>query len=266
MKVGVLPFPLGSGFADLVESWRAAEEAGFDALWAIDHATPTADLTPAWEGSSLLVAMAARTESIAIGVLVFDVLLRHPFLLAGSIAVAQSVSGGRLRVGLGIGDKFSRLDHETLGVRFPSLEDRVRVLDACCQVLPALWGGETVTEPLLGLKGAALGPTNIDPPPIIVGGGNRNVIDVAVRRAQGWNLFTQDPEEFRRRVEVVAIVEAMKVRAEPLTRSVYLFVDRVQRELRSVLAEFQAAGAEEVMLVVMRPSGDSIRDLARHVL
>jgi hypothetical protein len=94
MKIDVLPFPLGCGFADLQESWRAAEEAGFHTLWAIDHATPTPDLTPSWEGSSLLVAMAARTRSIPIGVLVFDVLLRHPFVLAGSIAVAQSVSGG----------------------------------------------------------------------------------------------------------------------------------------------------------------------------
>jgi alkanesulfonate monooxygenase SsuD/methylene tetrahydromethanopterin reductase-like flavin-dependent oxidoreductase (luciferase family) len=175
-------------------------------------------------------------------------------------------AGGRLRVGLGIGDKFSRLDHQILGVRFPSFEERVRVLDRCCQVLPALWRGEAVTEPLLGLRGAALGPTNGDLPPIIVGGGNRKVIDVAVRHAQGWNLLTQEPEEFRRRVEVVASVEAMQGRAEALSRSVYFFIDRVVRDLKSVLAEFQAAGAEEMMLVVMRSTGESIRDLARNVL
>jgi hypothetical protein len=99
-----------------------------------------------------------------------------------------------------------------------------------------------------------------------VGGGSRGVIDVAVRRAQGWNLFTQDPEEFRRRVEVVASVEAMQGRSEPLPRSVYLFMDRVERDLHRVLAEFEAAGAEEAMLVVMRPRGESILDLARHVL
>lgn len=266
MKLGVLPFPLGCGFADLMDSWQAAEDAGFHSLWAIDHATPAPDLTPAWEGSSLLVAMAAHTRSIPVGVLVFNVLLRHPFVLAGSIAIAQAASRGRVRVGLGIGDTFTRLDHQTLEVPFPSFEERVRILDSCCQVLPALWRGETVTEPLLGMREAALGHTAIDPPPIIVGGGNRKMIDVAVRHAQGWNLFTQEPEEFRRRVEVVAEVEEVLGRAEPLLRSVYFFIDRVERDLQSVLNEFRAAGAKEMMLVVMKPTGKSIHDLARHVL
>lgn len=266
MQIGVLPFPLGCPFADLEESWQAAEEAGFHALWTIDHATPTAELTPSWEGSSLLVAMAARTRRIPVGILVFDVLLRHPFVLAGSVAVAQAVSGGRLRVGLGIGDRFSRLDHETLGVPFPPLEERVRVLDACCQVFPALWRGEAVTNPVLGLREASLGPTNIDPPPIIVGGGSGGVIDVAVRHAQGWNLFTQEPEEFGRRVELVARVEAAQGRTQPLPKSVYLFVDRVHGDLHRVLADFEAVGAEEAMLVAMRPRGESILNLARQLL
>src|SRR5437879_6444039 len=112
MRVGVLPFALGTSFPDLVGSWRAAEEAGFAALWTVDHATATADLRPAWEASSLLVAMVGCTQTIPVGVLVFDVLLRHPFMVAGSVAVAQALSGGRIRVGLGVGDKFSQLDHE----------------------------------------------------------------------------------------------------------------------------------------------------------
>jgi hypothetical protein len=103
MRIGALPAPLGCSFRDLEQAWRAAEEVGFHTLWAFDHATPTPDRTPAWEASSLLVAMAARTATIPIGILVFDVFLRHPFVLAGSIAVAQSVSNGRIRVGLGSG-------------------------------------------------------------------------------------------------------------------------------------------------------------------
>jgi alkanesulfonate monooxygenase SsuD/methylene tetrahydromethanopterin reductase-like flavin-dependent oxidoreductase (luciferase family) len=145
---------MGSAFADLMQSWQAAEEIGFDALWTIDHATSTADLWPAWEATSLLVAMAARTRTIPVGVLVFDVLLRHPFHVAGSVAVAQALSGGRVRVGLGVGDKFSRLDHDALRLPFPSFADRVRTLEACCAVLPALWRGETVTEPSLGMDQA----------------------------------------------------------------------------------------------------------------
>jgi alkanesulfonate monooxygenase SsuD/methylene tetrahydromethanopterin reductase-like flavin-dependent oxidoreductase (luciferase family) len=266
MQIGVLPFPLGSRFRDLIESWHTAEEVGFDSLWTMDHATPTPDLTPAWEASSLLVAMTAHTQSIQIGILVFDVLLRHPFLLAGSIAVSQSITDRRLRIGLGIGDRFSRLDHESLRLPFPEMPDRVRALDACCVALPALWRGQTVTDALLGLDSAALGQVDIDPPTIIVAGANRDVIDVAVRRAQGWNLYTQDPDKFIELREIVERAETAHRRTEPLHKSVYLFVDEVEGSLPSLVTQFQAAGADEAMLVVIRPNAESIRRLARQVL
>ncbi len=266
MRTGVVPFALGSSFTDLEASWRAAEKAGFNALWTIDHSTSTDDLQPAWEASSLLVAMAARTETISIGVLVFDVLLRNPFLLAGSIAVAQALSTGRVRVGLGIGDTFSRLDHESLSLPFPPLAERVRFLEACCTVLPALWRGDTITDASIGLHEAALGPLEIEPPPLIIGGGGRSLMEVAARHAEGWNLFTQDPEEFAARMDVLVGVEASAGRSKPLRRSVYLFVDRVEGDVRNAVNEFERAGAEEAMLVVTNPSGKAILDLARRVL
>ncbi len=266
MRIGVLPFALGASLDDLVRSWEAAEEVGFEALWTVDHGTPTAQLRPAWEASSLLVAMAARTRTIPVGVLVFDVLLRHSFHVAGSVAVAQGLSGGRVRVGLGVGDKFSRLDHDALCLPFPPFAERVRVLEACCSVLPALWRGETVTEAVLGMKEAALGPAEIEPPPLIVGGGSHSLMEVAARHAYGWNLFTQDADDFARRVEVLATVEAQISRREPLARSVYFFADRTKRDLSEVLRDFAAAGAEEAMLVVMNPSRGAILELARQVL
>ena len=135
MRIGVVPFALGATFTELEQSWLAAEDAGFAALWTVDHVTHTSKWSPAWEASSLLKAMAARTQKISIGIVVFDVLLRNPFILAGSIAVAEAMSGGRVRVGLGVGDKFSKLDHDALGLGFPPLEDRVRVLEAWRGVL-----------------------------------------------------------------------------------------------------------------------------------
>lgn len=266
MRVGVLPFVLGASFANLTQSWQAADEAGFDAIWTLDHSTSTSDLRPAWEASSLLVAMAAQTRTIAVGVLVFDVLLRHPFHVAGSVAVAQALSGGRVRVGLGVGDEFTKLDHDALGIPFLPFGERVRKLEACCKVLPALWRGETVTEPVLGIHQAALGPVDLDLPPLIVGGGSNSVMEVAVRHAQGWNLFTQDPDEFARRVEILSRVEMEMDRRDPLTRSVYLFVDRVERDLVVMLDDFTSVGAEEVALVVLDPNRDSILELARRVL
>lgn len=266
MRIGILPFALGASFIDLEASWHAAEEAGFAALWTVDHATPTKTLSPAWEASSLLVAMAARTQTIQVGVMVFDALLRHPFMVAGSVALAQAISGGRVRVGLGVGDRFSKLDHDALGLPFPSVVDRVRSLDACCNALPRLWRGETITNSALGLKDASLGPIDVEPPPLIIGGGGRALMEVAARYAQGWNLFTQEPETFASKAAELSSVVAEMGRKSVLERSVYFFVERANRDLRVLLNDFKAAGADEAMLVVMHPSRDSVLSLASQVL
>ena len=178
------------------------------------------------------------------------------------------MSGGRIRVGLGVGDRFSQLDHQTLGISFPPFAERVRFLDACCRALPALWRGQSVTEPLLRLKDATLGPVNIAPPAVILGGGNRAVIETAVRHAQGWNLFTHDPGIYASRSAVLADVEASEGRGRPLARSVYFIIDRLPRDisLRTLLQEFETAGAEEAMLVLLDAGDAPVRALAARVL
>ena len=212
--------------------------------------------------------MASFTRTIPIGILVFDVLMRHPFILAGSVAVAQAVSGGRVRVGLGVGDKFSRLDHQTLGIPFPPFAERVHVLESCCRALPALWQGRSVTEPLLGLKNATLGRVHCAPPAMILGGANRAIIETAVSHAQGWNLFTHDPTVYASRSAIVAAVEAAEGGGRRLSRSVYMIVDRLPGDmsLRKLLGEFEAAGAEEAMLVLLDAGDAPVRQLADRVL
>jgi alkanesulfonate monooxygenase SsuD/methylene tetrahydromethanopterin reductase-like flavin-dependent oxidoreductase (luciferase family) len=265
VRLGILPFAAGSSLVELERSWQAAEEAGFDDLWTVDHTTASAQLGPAWEASSLLVAMAARTRAISVGVLVFDVFLRHPFILAGAAAVAQALSGGRVRVGLGIGDKFSRLDHEALSLPFPPFSARARFLEGCCRAFPRLWRGDTVTDPSLGLNEAALGPVGITPPPLIVGGGSRMLMELAVRYADGWNLFTNDPEAFAIQVQGIAELEAVSTRSRPLQRSAYFFVDSQAGDLRKVVEAFEAVGADELMLVIRRPSAEAVLTLARQL-
>jgi alkanesulfonate monooxygenase SsuD/methylene tetrahydromethanopterin reductase-like flavin-dependent oxidoreductase (luciferase family) len=113
--------------------------------------------------------------------------LRHPFLLAAELAVAQAASGGRVEVGIGADSHhFARYDHEALGIRFPDFTERIGRLDACCPVLPALWRGEHVTDEATGLRDASLGTLGIAPPPILVGGkSERAMIAVSSDRATG---------------------------------------------------------------------------------
>jgi alkanesulfonate monooxygenase SsuD/methylene tetrahydromethanopterin reductase-like flavin-dependent oxidoreductase (luciferase family) len=187
VRIGVKPGQWGWSFGELRASWRAAEDAGFDVLSCFDHVSAAPSGSAAWDAPTLLAAMAGATDRIGLAVDVLNVALRHPFLLAGQLAVAQAASGGRLRVGLGAGSPLAKVDHEALGIPFPRFADRMARLDACCRVLPALWRGEEVTEPSLGLDAASLGPIAIDPPPIVIGGSSDRAIEIAARHADGWN-------------------------------------------------------------------------------
>jgi len=196
VRVGVKPGQWGWTFGDLLASWRIAEDCGFHHVSCFDHVSAAPQPLASWDAPSLLVAMAGVTTSIGLEVQVLNASLRHPFLLAGQLAVAQAASGGRLRVGLGAGSHhLARFDHQALGLGFPPHRERVERLAGCCRVLPALWRGEVVDDPALALAGGSLGPTEIEPPPLFVGGGSDAVLGIAARLADGW-YAPAEPERF----------------------------------------------------------------------
>ena len=101
--------PQGAAPADLlerhVELALAAEDAGFDTFWAMDHLVGLdAERAPdAWipEGNMLLAALAARTRRINLGLLVGAVTFRKPALHAKMTTTLDILSGGRAVHGLG---------------------------------------------------------------------------------------------------------------------------------------------------------------------
>jgi alkanesulfonate monooxygenase SsuD/methylene tetrahydromethanopterin reductase-like flavin-dependent oxidoreductase (luciferase family) len=268
MRVGVKPGQWGWSFEELAPSWEAAEEAGFDLLACFDHVTASPRPAAVWDAPTLLAAMAARTERITVAVRVLNASLRHPFLLAGQLAVAQATSGGRLDVGLGAGSfHLARHDHEALAIPFPRFSDRVTRLETMCRLLPALWRGERVDDDALGLSDASLGPLGIEPPRLVVGGDSTRVMAIAARYADGWNLSSADPGEFaaaRVRLER-ACAEAG--RGSAIAAEAQLWVRELWNDPRSHLRAFEEAGAEAAILVLDEERGpDEVRRLAGAVL
>jgi alkanesulfonate monooxygenase SsuD/methylene tetrahydromethanopterin reductase-like flavin-dependent oxidoreductase (luciferase family) len=187
MRLGVKPGQWGWSFEDLRAAWGIAEDCGFQHISCFDHVSASPQPLASWDAPSLLVAMAGVTSSIRLEVQVLNTSLRHPFLLAAQLAVAQAASGGRLRVGLGAGSHhLARFDHVAVGIDFPPHRERVKRLGECCRALPALWRGAVVDDPALGLVGASLGRTGIEPPPLFVGGSSEAVMSIAAQFADGW--------------------------------------------------------------------------------
>jgi alkanesulfonate monooxygenase SsuD/methylene tetrahydromethanopterin reductase-like flavin-dependent oxidoreductase (luciferase family) len=95
---------LRMSFDRILERTLAAEAAGFDSIWLMDHlCAPMATDVDTFEGWTIASALAARTSTIRIGHLVLCDPFRHPALLAKMAATLDVVSGGRLELGIGWG-------------------------------------------------------------------------------------------------------------------------------------------------------------------
>src|SRR5919106_4997671 len=110
---------------------QRAEEAGLDSVWVGDSLTAKPRLEPL----STLAAVAARTQRVRLGTAVLLMALRHPVLLAQTMATVDLISQGRLIIAAGAGGAFNheqKQEWENAGVRVSQrggrLEEMVQVV------------------------------------------------------------------------------------------------------------------------------------------
>jgi alkanesulfonate monooxygenase SsuD/methylene tetrahydromethanopterin reductase-like flavin-dependent oxidoreductase (luciferase family) len=178
-----------------------AASAGYELVVAPDHLHPPGHRErPSIDAYTLLSAVAAANPGVGVGTLVSRASLRPVGLLAKQAAALDHLCGGRGIVGLGAGDRMSRLEHETYGVRFPDVPERLAGLGETALALRALfrgepWAGGEVVPAVAGplLPSAA--------PPVWIGGLSDGVLRQAARTADAWNGWGLGLEDFRGRVE-----------------------------------------------------------------
>lgn len=184
---------------------RLVESLGFESLWRSDHfhslaGVPEREALETW--TSLAVA-ARETSRVRLGPLVCSVTFRHPSLLARMAAAVDRLSGGRLTCGIGAG--WNESEHRAFGLPFPSVPDRMDMLDEQAQVLRLLWSGEPASFEgrHYRLDGARCLPTPAQRPmPLLVGGsGERRTLRTAALYAQEWNAYGMTVEAYRGKVE-----------------------------------------------------------------
>ena len=207
MNVGVI-FPqteCGSDVAAIGAFVRSVEAMGFDHLFVADHvlgADPRFHSHPSLatysheavvhEALTLMAYLAAITTRITLATGILILPQRQTALVAKQAAQIDVLSGGRLRLGIGVG--WNAVEFEALNETF---ENRGRRSAEQIAVLRALW-----TQPVVDFSGefhrishAGLNPMPIQRPiPIWFGVGSRDQPvppDAALRRiarlADGWS-------------------------------------------------------------------------------
>ena len=127
VRFGLCLPQFGSAWSQAREVAQAADEAGFDSVWVVDHFVPIPDETqPVLEAWTEVAAVAAVTRRVRIGQLVLCVSYRPPALLAKMAATLDQVSGGRLIVGLGAG--WHQVEYEQYGYPFPPIATRLELM------------------------------------------------------------------------------------------------------------------------------------------
>jgi probable F420-dependent oxidoreductase len=213
MRFGVI-FPqteIGADPSSIRDYAQAAEELGYEHIVAYDHvvgANPAS--RPGWnapythkdmfhEPFVLFGYLAAATKKIVLASGVIILPQRQTVLVAKQAAEVDVLSGGRLRLGVGIG--WNPVEYETLGENF---KDRGRRSEEQIEVLRALWTKELVTFKgrWHAITDAGINPLPVQRPiPIWLGGGAEPVLRRVGRIGDGWFPLAEPGDKARSMIE-----------------------------------------------------------------
>jgi F420-dependent oxidoreductase-like protein len=213
LRIGlqVSAFDVPGGAPDLgprlAEVAAAAEQAGVDSIWVMDHFRQIPPRRP-WEdvleATTTLGYLAAATSRVSVGCLVHGVTYRNVGLLGKAVATLDVLSGGRAWCGLGAA--WHEAEHRAYGWEFPSTAERFALLEDALRVLPLLWGpGSPAYEgKLISLPETVCYPRPLqERVPVLVGGsGERRTLRLVAELADACNLFGR-PDVVRRKVTVL---------------------------------------------------------------
>ena len=215
MRIGVV-FPqteIGNDAATIRDYAQAAEELGFDHVLAYDHVIganlasrpgwhpPYSHADPFHEPLVLFGYIAGVTRKLELVTGIIILPQRQTVLVAKQAAALDVLSGGRLRLGVGLG--WNPVEYEALGQNF---NDRGRRIEEQVAVLRRLW-----TEELVTFEGrwhkiidAGINPLPVQRPiPVWFGGSDERALRRLARVGDGWFPLLPPDAQCRAMVETV---------------------------------------------------------------
>ncbi len=249
---------------------RAADDAGFDSIWVMDHFFQIRSVgrpeEPMLDGMTALGYMAAHSSRARLGLMVGGIHYRQPGLWVKATTTLDVLSGGR--AWFGIGAAWNQEESAALGFPFPPLGTRFELLEDTLRMAHGMWqGGRGSEEELVGhhVRASRLlnAPQALSRPriPIMIGGGGeQKTLRLVARYGDACNVFG-GPEKIHHKYEVLRRhCEDLGRPYEAIERSTLqsnLHVDRDGRDgaetpaqVTERFAELADAGAQHVLFSV----------------
>ncbi len=174
----------------------AIEEIGYDEIDIFDHVingypiegrapAPYPANMPLLEALVTLGYIAAVTERVGLGTEVLVLPQRQPVLAAKQFSTIDTLSGGRLRVGVGVG--WQESEYDALGMDFHT---RGKAMDEAIALMQACWRDETIEFDGEHFKSESMAMEPKPPQggdiPLWIGGGSPAALRRAGRVGDGW--------------------------------------------------------------------------------
>ncbi len=203
MKLGFNLPQIGpaAGPEAIVRVAQRAEELGYDSVWVTERllypiepqtpymATPDGSLPEVYktilDPLEALTFVAGQTSRIGLGTSILDLPYYNPVMLARRLTTLDVLSGGRLRLGLGLG--WSKDEFDAVGA---SMKQRGKRADEFISVLKAIWTTDPVEfhgEFYQGPKSVILPkPVQKPHPPIYLAAFSPSGLKRTATMANGW--------------------------------------------------------------------------------
>ena len=277
MRFG-LSLPNNQGVAridDIVGLATDAEQRGLDSVWASEHLFHASYVeqrlngAPYHEALTVLTATAVATTRVRLGTSVLVLPWHHPVRLAKTVASLDTLSGGRVTLGLGVGNAAD--EYAALGVDF---RQRGRIANEMLAAMRALWTQDppAFSGKFYNFSGLRFAPKPLQPElPLWIGGNSAAALQRVARFGQGWHPLSVSPSALQRGMQTLR-----ELTPRPLNVAVRLMITLTDApwerpvserktargtvpELRDLFNAYADAGATDIILDANTPDLSATR-------